>query len=187
MTGAFRLVSRSEDATRRLGRLLGGALQPGLTVLLSGDLGAGKTVFVKGVGDALGLEAVRSPSFTLINEYRSERLILAHADLYRLDEDGAEELGLEEYAGSGDAVLIVEWPERWRFPPDTDVLRVTLRAPEEGVRVLEVRACGPRAAAAAAALYGAAAESGAGDAGSAGNAGKKCLGAGLCGEGGELP
>ena len=110
-------------------------------------------------------------------------MILAHADLYRLDEDGAEELGLEEYAGSGDAVLIVEWPERWRFPPDTDVLRVTLRAPEEGVRVLEVRSCGQRAAAAAAALYGAAAE-GAGD---AGGAGKKCLGAGLCGEGGEFP
>lgn len=186
MTGVFRLVSRSEGATRRLGRLLGGALQPGLTVLLSGDLGAGKTVFVKGVGDALGLAAVRSPSFTLINEYRSERLILAHADLYRLDEDGADELGLEEYAGSGDAVLIVEWPERWRFPPDTDVLRVTLRAPEEGVRVLEVRSCGQRAAAAAAALYGAAAE-GDGVAGSTGNAGKKCLGAGLCGEGGELP
>lgn len=183
MTEAFRLVSRSEGATRRLGRLLGGALQPGLTVLLSGDLGAGKTVFVKGVGDALGLAAVRSPSFTLINEYRSERLILAHADLYRLDEDGTDELGLEEYAGSGDAVLIVEWPERWRFPPDTDVLRVTLRAPEEGVRVLEVRSCGQRAAAAAAALYGAAAE-GAGD---AGGAGKKCLGAGLCGEGGDLP
>lgn len=183
MTGAFRLVSRSEDATRRLGRLLGGALQPGLTVLLSGDLGAGKTVFVKGVGDALGLAAVRSPSFTLINEYRSERLILAHADLYRLDEDGADELGLEEYAGSGDVVLIVEWPERWRFPPDTDVLRVTLRAPEEGVRVLEVRSCGQRAAAAAAALYGAAAEG----AGGAGGAGKKCLGAGLCGEGGDLP
>ena len=183
MTGAFRLVSRSEDATRRLGRLLGGALQPGLTVLLSGDLGAGKTVFVKGVGDALGLETVRSPSFTLINEYRSERLILAHADLYRLDEDGADELGLEEYAGSGDAVLIVEWPERWRFPPDTDVLRVTLQVPEEGARVLEVRSCGPRAAAAAAALYGAAAEG----AGSAESAGKKRLGAGLCGEGEELP
>ena len=154
---AFRIVSRSEAATRCLGRLLGPALSPGVTVLLSGDLGAGKTAFVKGVGDALGLTCVRSPSFTLINEYRAERFLLAHADLYRLDEDGAEELGLEEYAGAGDAVLMVEWPERWRFPPEADVLDVTLNLAGEEERVLEVRARGERAEAAAAALRAAAA------------------------------
>ena len=71
MRAAFRILSRSEASTRRLGRVLGTALLPGVTVLLSGDLGAGKTAFVKGVGDALGVAGVRSPSFTLINEYRT--------------------------------------------------------------------------------------------------------------------
>lgn len=149
----FRLFSRSEAATRCLGRLLGAALSPGTTVLLSGNLGAGKTAFSKGVGDALGLGGVRSPSFTLINEYRSERFLLAHADLYRLDPEGVEELGLEEYAGAEDAVLLVEWPERWSFPPETDVLTVELVAPEEGKRVIEVRSCGDRADRAALALF----------------------------------
>ena len=141
MRAAFRIVSRSEAATRRLGQVLGRALLPGVTVLLSGDLGAGKTAFVKGVGDALGVAGVRSPSFTLINEYRTERFLLAHADLYRLDPEGVDELGLEEYAGAEDAVLMVEWPERWRFPPGTEE------------RVFEVRSVGERADEAADALF----------------------------------
>lgn len=145
MMETFRIISRSEAATRCLGRLLGLALSPGVTVLLSGDLGAGKTVFVKGVGEALGLTCVRSPSFTLVNEYQSERFLLAHADLYRLDESGADELGLEEYAGAEDAVLMVEWPDRWRFPPETDVLNVVLSVPGEGERELELCARGERA------------------------------------------
>ena len=61
MRVAFQILSRSEAATRRLGRVLGMALLPGVTVLLAGDLGAGKTAFVKGVGDALGVDGVRSP------------------------------------------------------------------------------------------------------------------------------
>lgn len=154
--GTFRIVSRSEAATRCLGRLLGLALSPGVAVLLSGDLGAGKTAFVKGVGDALGLDGVRSPSFTLINEYRAERFLLAHADLYRLDEGGVDELGLEEYAGAADTVLMVEWPERWRFPPTSEVLNVMLSVPAEEERLIEVRSVGKRADAAADALYHAA-------------------------------
>ena len=152
MRAAFRIVSRSEAATRRLGQVLGRALLPGVTVLLSGDLGAGKTAFVKGVGDALGVDGVRSPSFTLINEYRTERFLLAHADLYRLDPEGVDELGLEEYAGAGDAVLMVEWPERWRFPPGTEVLNVALGVRGEEERVFEVRSVGERADEAADAL-----------------------------------
>ena len=144
MRAAFRIASRSEAATRCLGRVLGMALLPGVTVLLAGDLGAGKTAFVKGVGDALGVDGVRSPSFTLINEYRTER--------FRLDPEGVDELGLEEYAGAGDAVLMVEWPERWRFPPGTEVLNVALGVRREEERVFEVRSVGERADEAADAL-----------------------------------
>ena len=153
MRAAFRIASRSEAATRCLGRVLGMALLPGVTVLLSGDLGAGKTAFVKGVGDALGVAGVRSPSFTLINEYRTGRFLLTHADLYRLDPEGVDELGLEEYAGAEDAVLMVEWPERWRFPPETEVLDVTLGLWGEEERMLEVRSVGERADEAADALF----------------------------------
>ena len=95
---------------------------------------------------------MRSPSFTLINEYRTEHFLLAHADLYRLDPEGVDELGLEEYAGAGDAVLMVEWPERWRFPPGTEVLNVALGVRGEEERVFEVRSVGERADEAADAL-----------------------------------
>jgi tRNA threonylcarbamoyladenosine biosynthesis protein TsaE len=145
----LRLHSSSEEETLSLGRALGASLVPGLTVLLSGELGAGKTVLVRGVGDALGALRVRSPSFTLINEYRTASFLLIHADLYRLEPGGAEELGLEEYAG-GDDVLFVEWPDRWRTPPD-DVLSITIEAAETE-RFLEISACGERAGAVCRAL-----------------------------------
>ena len=115
-------TSHSENDTRELGRKLGESLCEGLCVLLYGDLGAGKTVLVRGVGEALGISGVRSPSFTLINEYDSDSLFVAHADLYRLDD--ASSLGLEEYE---DGVLFVEWPERWKNPPKDNVMKIVLR------------------------------------------------------------
>ena len=95
--------------TRRLGALLGAALGPGDVVALEGDLGAGKTVFAQGMGSGLGVsDAITSPTFTLIHEYRG-RVPFYHVDLYRLSgEAGAGEaeagvIGLEEYLG-GDGV-----------------------------------------------------------------------------------
>jgi tRNA threonylcarbamoyladenosine biosynthesis protein TsaE len=119
-------------------------------VLLSGELGTGKTVLVRGVGDALGVTRVRSPSFTLVNEYRAAEFLLAHADLYRLERNGAEELGLEEYAGEG-GVLFVEWPDRWRMPPD-DVLDIAIEAVGETERLFEISARGEKAEAVCRAL-----------------------------------
>ncbi|HOO63392.1 MAG TPA: tRNA (adenosine(37)-N6)-threonylcarbamoyltransferase complex ATPase subunit type 1 TsaE [Synergistaceae bacterium] len=107
------------ERTTRLGALAAGQIYPGLTVLLLGNLGTGKTEFVRALGNALGTSEVRSPSFILINEYDTEPP-LAHADLYRLDEKGAEELGLEEYP-LRKWVLLVEWGERWQTPPTEDL------------------------------------------------------------------
>ncbi len=135
--------SRSEDDTRELGRRLGENLYEGLCVLLYGDLGAGKTVLVRGVGEALGISGVRSPSFTLINEYESgSGLVAIHADLYRLGENDAGALGLEEYE---DSVLFVEWPERWRNPPVEDVMKVYFSAVSESEREVRILAVGERA------------------------------------------
>ena len=135
--------SHSENDTRELGRRIGENLCEGLCVLLYGDLGAGKTVLVRGVGEALGISGVRSPSFTLINEYESgSGLLVIHADLYRLGENDAGSLGLEEYE---DSALFVEWPERWRNPPVEDVMRVYFSAVSESEREVRILAVGERA------------------------------------------
>src|SRR3990172_6060156 len=102
MSGAMTLVSDSAEETRRLGERLGALLDVGDVVLLSGELGAGKTVFVQGIARGLGFEgSVSSKSFVLLGEYHG-RITLYHADLYRLEapEEGAE-LALEEISADG--------------------------------------------------------------------------------------
>ena len=131
-------ISHSEDETRGLGRKFAETLKGGTVILLDGDLGAGKTVFVRGVGEALGIIGVRSPSFTLINEYESQSgFYVVHADLYRLDSEGVNATGLDEYAGSDDAVVFVEWPERWANPP-SDAVRIYFRALSENEREIKI-------------------------------------------------
>lgn len=126
-------VSHSEDETRELGKSFAKNLRPGQVILLFGDLGTGKTVFVRGVGEALKISGVRSPSFTLINEYESPTgIFLIHVDLYRLDSDGVAALGLEEY--ENDCVLFVEWPERWQNPPVKNVTKIFFSALNETER-----------------------------------------------------
>jgi tRNA threonylcarbamoyladenosine biosynthesis protein TsaE len=114
----LRLRSGSPEDTFEIARLLGLALAPGDVVALTGDLGAGKTTFVRGMAPAFGIdpEAVSSPTFALIQAYAGSRGTLHHADLYRLDADEVADLGLLELVESG--VLVVEWAERWPDPPD---------------------------------------------------------------------
>ena len=105
--------SASEEETRAIAARLARDLTPGAVVLLSGDLGAGKTAFVRGLAEGLGLAAaeVTSPTFTLVHEYRGGRLPLIHVDLYRLESADLAEIGLDDdLAASG--VVAVEWPER---------------------------------------------------------------------------
>jgi tRNA threonylcarbamoyladenosine biosynthesis protein TsaE len=107
------LVTHSEQETADAARTLAGALKSGEVILLSGNLGAGKTAFVRGLAAGLEIdpEDVSSPTFTLVHEYRGGRLTLYHADLYRLDTVATEDLGLEEM-GVSDGVLAIEWPDR---------------------------------------------------------------------------
>ena len=121
------IKSDSPAETRRLGARLGRLLLPGDIVLLSGELGAGKTCLVQGIALGLGVSApVTSKSFVLLGEYEG-RLPLYHADLYRLEEPAqAEELALTEYCASG--ALVVEWAERaWEvFPPEHLLIRLEI-------------------------------------------------------------
>jgi tRNA threonylcarbamoyladenosine biosynthesis protein TsaE len=106
-------VAGSESETHGIARELAATLRAGDVLLLSGDLGAGKTTFVRGLADGLGIDPreVSSPTFTLVHEYRNGRLTLYHADLYRLERAATEDLGLEEI-GVRDGVLAIEWPDR---------------------------------------------------------------------------
>lgn len=131
--------TNSETETRELGRKFARALRPNLTVLLYGDLGSGKTVFVRGICEELGIKNARSPSFTLVNEYKSKNFMIAHADLYRLDvnnQDEIDALGLDDYINSNNAVLIVEWPERWLSQPK-NVIKIYFTALDENKRALK--------------------------------------------------
>lgn len=104
-------VTNSEVETAAAGRDLASTLAPGAVVLLSGDLGAGKTAFVRGLAEGLGIDPadVTSPTFTLVQEYRGGRLPLYHVDLYRLKSIEVDDLGLEEMT---DGVMAIEWPDR---------------------------------------------------------------------------
>ena len=106
-------TTRSEDETASLARDLAATLRAGDVLLLSGNLGAGKTAFVRGLAAGLGIDPhdVSSPTFTLVHEYRGGRLTLYHVDLYRLGRAATEDLGLEEL-GARDGVLAIEWPDR---------------------------------------------------------------------------
>ena len=141
-------VSHSEQDTLNLGRSLGEKILPGVTVLLYGDLGTGKTVFVRGVGSAMKISGVRSPSFTLINEYESPSgIFLIHSDLYRLDGNGVSALGLEEFIGASDSVLFIEWPERLgeKNTPAKDVIKIFFTAVNESEREIKIFADGSKA------------------------------------------
>ncbi len=106
-------ISHSPAETEALGEQFGRAAQLGWVITLSGDLGAGKTQFVKGVARGLGISArVHSPTFTLVAEYTGGRLALFHLDLYRLETPGQIlSAGIEEFL-QPDGVAVIEWAER---------------------------------------------------------------------------
>jgi tRNA threonylcarbamoyladenosine biosynthesis protein TsaE len=119
------VTTRSEQETLALGSRLAETLQPGTFVLLHGDLGAGKTAFVRGMAAGLGANPgdVSSPTFVLIQHYNG-RVPLTHVDLYRLDCAAAvDDLGLEEMANDG--VVAIEWAERLPRPiGDSVIVRI---------------------------------------------------------------
>jgi len=110
------IATSSEAETIDAGRRLAAALAPGRIVLLFGDLGAGKTAFVRGLAEGLGAnpDEVSSPTFTLIQEYAG-RVTLYHADLYRVNPAEVDDLGLDQL-GEGQGVVAVEWGERMPRP-----------------------------------------------------------------------
>ncbi len=137
------MTTHSAEETRRLGERLAGVLRPGDTVLLTGDLGAGKSELARGVARGLGVtETVTSPSFTILNVYESGRVPFYHFDWYRLEsEDELYELGMDEDLG-GDGIAMVEWPERCRDAVPSDCLKLKLTVTGENSREITAETVG---------------------------------------------
>ena len=134
----LRLKTRSEDDTFALGRALGAFLRPGDSLLLSGDLGTGKSVLARGAARALGVEGpMPSPSFTILLPYEGKCPVY-HFDLYRLSgPDEFEAAGLYEWFG-GAGVCLVEWPETVDLDARPCVRLTLRRAAEDGARDVEL-------------------------------------------------
>ena len=135
---ALRLKTRSEDDTFALGRALGAFLRPGDALLLSGDLGTGKSVLARGAARSLGVEGpMPSPSFTILFPYEGKCPVY-HFDLYRLSgPDEFEVAGLYEWFG-GAGVCLVEWPETVDLDARPCVRLTLRRAAEDGARDVEL-------------------------------------------------
>jgi len=135
--------SLAEDDTRAVGIRVGRLLGSGDLIGLQGDLGAGKTTFVRGIAEGLGIAPgkVRSPTFTLVNEYSGGRLPLYHIDLYRLTLSDVDRMALREYLYSG-GVCVVEWIER--LGEESERLHVDFTFVGENARRLVVSAYGER-------------------------------------------
>ena len=126
----FQVSSRRESETFALGESLGEELRGGEIILLDGPLGAGKTMLVKGIAAALGIdqEEVTSPSFTLVNPHQG-RLLIYHIDLYRLDAgaSAAHAVDLDEVLTDENAVVIIEWAERLgHYPLPDNTWRISI-------------------------------------------------------------
>lgn len=129
-SGTFIIDLPNPQATHRLGKRLGCHCPAGTVILLSGDLGSGKTSLVQGIGSGLGIvDPISSPTFTLINEYFEGRIPLYHIDLYRLDPTEAHSLNLEVYWDDWETtpgIVAIEWSERLlEKPPDAIAIHLT--------------------------------------------------------------
>ena len=133
------MITASESETETAGSELGRQLAPGAVVLLFGDLGAGKTAFVRGLARGLGAapDDVSSPTFTIVQEYAGGRVTLHHVDLYRLAPAEIDDLGLDDLIDSG-GIVAIEWADRWRGRP-ADAIEVELEHAGDDRRRITVR------------------------------------------------
>lgn len=137
------MITHGAEETRKLGKRLADQLQAGDTVLLRGDLGAGKSELTRGIAAGLGVtETVTSPSFTILNVYESGRIPLFHFDWYRLEsEEELYELGMDEYLG-GEGIAVVEWPEQCPDAVPEDALEIRLIHQGEKKREITAKSLG---------------------------------------------
>lgn len=132
--------SRSEDETRSIGRTFAAQLHPGDVIALDGDLGCGKTAFVKGIAEYFGCaDDVASPTFTLINQYDGE-IPLFHFDVYRLENPSIEECDWMDDYLFGDGICLIEWADNISavLPEGTVYVRLSKTDDDENTRMITI-------------------------------------------------
>lgn len=133
-------ISNSPNETESFGRQFAGSVQPGDVLALTGDLGSGKTQFVKGLVAGLGVKSTAtSPTFTLIHEYSGGRLPIYHFDFFRVeDRQSAERLGLDDYF-FGDGMSVIEWADRFRELVPESARWISFEAKSETQRTITAK------------------------------------------------
>ena len=131
----YKITSRDQEDTLEIAQNIESEKFPGMVICLNGELGSGKTVFVKGFASALGIdENITSPTFNLIKEYNNGELPLFHMDAYRLDDD-VESTGLNDYFNS-DGILIIEWADMIEKYLPNERLDIYFKVVDENTRLL---------------------------------------------------
>lgn len=133
------IYSKNETETIELAKKLAKLVKPGMTILLLGDLGAGKTTFTKGIGEGLGIQRIiKSPTYTIVREYMDGALPLYHIDLYRLEEEDVANLALDEYF-NGEGLSVVEWPSVSPDDLPEEVLEISLERDLDDLNLRTIR------------------------------------------------
>jgi len=126
----FTIHIRDLEDTQKLGIYLGKTATAGNNIILSGDLGAGKTTLTKGIGEGLGIkQMIKSPTYTIIREYEQGRIPFYHMDVYRINE-GLDEMGLEDYF-EGNGLSVIEWGEMLGEEKPVDYLKIDIQKLED--------------------------------------------------------
>ena len=132
----YKITTKNEEETIELAQNIESEKFPNMVICLRGDLGTGKTVFTKGIAQALGIsEVITSPTFNIIKEYDGE-LPLYHMDVYRLD-GKVDDLGLDEYYKKG-GIVVIEWADMIEDYLPEERLDISIKAIDEDVRVLKI-------------------------------------------------
>ena len=140
MGQVYKLISESEEDTILIGETLGKLLRPPITIALSGPLGSGKTVMVRGIARGLGIQKIRSPSFLIMLKYRGNKYHLFHIDLYRIDNwEELVPLGIFEVMEKG--IVAIEWAEKAKEILPTTRFEITLDF-SNGKRIIEMKGMG---------------------------------------------
>ena len=133
----YKFTSRNEKDTMELAENIESEKFPGMIICLDGELGSGKTVFVKGFAKSLGLEdTITSPTFNIVKEYESGEMPLCHMDVYRL-EDGDESIGFDDYFNKG-GVCIIEWAELIEDSLPEERLDIKFKVIDENTRIIKL-------------------------------------------------
>lgn len=139
----YKITSRSEEDTMQLAENIESEKFPGMIICLEGELGSGKTVFVKGFAKSLGIEeTITSPTFSLIKEYNSGEMPLVHMDVYRI-ESADNSIGFEDYFNK-DNVCMIEWAELIDDKLPKERLEIEFRVIDENTRVIVLKPYGEK-------------------------------------------